>query len=326
MNRLPTEQGSEERRYAATPERFTDARQEQIFLHPVRSTDGGTPPRPGIYSWDSEAPPRPEIYSWKSEAPPKHGRQSWTSAALFVLFLLAMTSAYADDPPKKEAPKPEIKSVFPRGVRAGRTTLLTLYGENLNPKEVSVSKTKTQVKLIGSKATDEKLKARGSREIDLSVTIPADAPPENIELNFIQTDGTKFTGSLCIVDDVEIEVEIKKPADTVAKAFALPGVSVAITGELIGDKADYVQFQAKQGETWNISVLAGRGGSDMDAILRIRDARKRPVALSIGPTRKDRRLAFKPTSDGTFYIELTEADAKGGPKFLYRLTVNKKKE
>ncbi len=59
---------SEELRYAASPERPSDARPTQIFLRPVRSTGGGTPPRPGIYSWDSKAAPRPELILWTKSA------------------------------------------------------------------------------------------------------------------------------------------------------------------------------------------------------------------------------------------------------------------
>ncbi len=56
-------------------------RERRRRMHRVRSTHGGTPPRPGIYSWDSKAPPRPGIYSWDSKAPPRPRIYSWDSKA-----------------------------------------------------------------------------------------------------------------------------------------------------------------------------------------------------------------------------------------------------
>src|ERR1041385_8405789 len=37
-----------------------------------------------------------------------------------------------------EGAKPEVKSVAPMGLRAGRTTQVVIYGENLTPKEITV--------------------------------------------------------------------------------------------------------------------------------------------------------------------------------------------
>jgi hypothetical protein len=43
--------------------------------------------------------------------------------------------------------------------------------------------------------------------------------------------------------------------------------------------------------------------------------------LSAGDKKKDRHLVFRAPSDGVYYIDITEAEAKGGAGFDYRLTV-----
>ncbi|HLK58092.1 MAG TPA: hypothetical protein VKU00_16100 [Chthonomonadaceae bacterium] len=209
------------------------------------------------------------------------------------------------------------------GLRAGRTTQVVIYGENLAPKEVTVKPPLT-VKLVEVKATDEKTKGKGSKQVSVEVTVPANCPRENFDLALVQPDGAKANASVAIVDDAAQEVMVKKPAATYAQAMPIPGASVAITGNLDGDTADVFRLDARAGEVWDISLLCGRGGSPLDPVLRVRDRHHFSLLLSAGDKKKDRHLVFKPEVDGPYYIEITEAEARGGGEYTYRLTVNRK--
>jgi len=121
-----------------------------------------------------------------------------------------------------------------------------------------------------------------------------------------------------------IEVPIKKPSFSYSNAMRLPGPSAAVTGQLDGDTADVVRLDAKAGETWEITLLSSRAGSLLDPILRIRDSHHTPLALSTGDKKKDRRITFRVPTDGAYFVEITEAEARGGAGYNYRLAVLRK--
>ena len=242
-----------------------------------------------------------------------------------LLCLLCLAGRHAQaEPPKAEAPRPEIKSVAPKAVQAGRTTTVLIYGENLTTKEITVAKLPLKAKLIEIKATDPKLKLPGSKLVTLEVTVGANCALESAELTLVQTDGTKVTAPLAVVENVVQEIVVKKPAETYKQAMPVPGPSVAITGQMNGNVPDLFRLDAKAGETWNLAVTCGRMGSMMDPVLRLRDSRHIPLALSAGDKKKDRRLVFHVPADGAYYIELTDGESKGGAGYDYRLTLIKK--
>lgn len=254
----------------------------------------------------------------------RHER-AWFVLPGLLLCLLSISGGRAKaDPPKPEAPKPEIKSVIPTAVQAGRTTTVLIYGENLTTKEITVAKLPVKAKLIELKATDPKQKLPGSKVVSLQVTVGADCPPESAELTLVQADGAKVTTPLAVVENVAQEVVVKKPAETFKQAMPVPGPSVAITGQMNGNVPDLFRLDAKAGETWEIFLASGRIGSQMDPILRLRDSRHIPLALSVGDKKKDRHLVFHVPADGAYYIELTEGESKGGSGYDYRLTILKK--
>jgi hypothetical protein len=259
----------------------------------------------------------------KKMAPQYAGPARMLSLLLLSLFCLPENRVQAD-PPKVEVLKPEIKSTAPKAVQAGRTTTLLIYGENLTTKEITVAKLPVKVKLLELKATDPKLKLPGSKLVSAEVTVGAECPPESVELTLVQADGTKVTTPLVVVQNVAQEVTVKKPVETFKQAMPVPGPSVAIVGQLNGNVPDLFRLDAKAGETWNIVVTAGRMGSLMDPILRLRDSRHIPLALSAGDKKKDRLLVFHVPADGAYYIELTEGESKGGAGYDYRLTLVKK--
>jgi hypothetical protein len=131
-----------------------------------------------------------------------------------------------------------------------------------------------------------------------------------------------------VVAPAQAELEVKRPNATFAQAMPLPveAASIAVAGALPGDTADLFRFEAKTDETWEIAVLAGRAGSPLDPIVRLRDARRVPLALAAGDEKKDRRLTFHAPADGTYFIELTDAENRGGPTYVYRLTLARKND
>ena len=220
--------------------------------------------------------------------------------------------------------KPEVKSTSVMGLRVGRTTMMTVYGENLAPKELAVNKPPVTARLLGSRPTDGKLKAKGSRQVTVEVTVPATCPLDTFDLTIVQVDGSKVTIPLPIVMDAAAELTVKKPAGTFETAMQVPGTSVAIVGVLDNDTPDVFRLEAKTGEVWEISLLTGRAGSILDSVLRVRDSKHLSYALSVGEKKKDRHITFRAPADGAYYVEITEAEAKGGAGYDYRLTIVRK--
>jgi hypothetical protein len=56
-------------------------------------------------------------------------------------------------------------------------------------------------------------------------------------------------------------------------------------------------------------------------VLRDRDSHHITRALTAGDKKKDRHIVFHVPADGDYYIDITEAEARGGGGFDYRLTV-----
>ena len=101
--------------------------------------------------------------------------------------------------------------------------------------------------------------------------------------------------------------------------------SIAITGNVEGDNPTTFRFEAKAGETWRFGVFAGRGGSALDPVLRVRDSRHFSLALAAGDPKKDLSLTFTAPTTGTYYLELMDEQSRGGGTFTYRLTARSKK-
>ena len=103
-----------------------------------------------------------------------------------------------------------------------------------------------------------------------------------------------------------------------------PGNEVAANGILSADGADLFRFEAKAGETVILTVIAGRAGSPLDPILRIRNSNHISLTMSAGFKERDRKIEFVPPHNGTYYVELGDAEGKSGNEFRYRLDFKRK--
>lgn len=247
--------------------------------------------------------------------------------AAFIFAALFTAPARADD---KDKPKPEVKGASLLALRAGQTATVFVYGDNLAPTAIT-AKPPLVVKMGEIKDTDaETAKARGGakKQVAVEVSAPADCPPDVYDLILVHEGDQKPTARIAIVAPAGTELEVKRPNATFAQAMPLPAeaASVAVTGALPGDTADLFRFEAHAGETWEIIVLAGRAGSPLDPIVRVRDARRIPLALAAGDEKKDRRLTFRAPTDGVYFLELTDAENRGGPTYVYRLTLARKND
>jgi hypothetical protein len=227
---------------------------------------------------------------------------------------------------QEEKPKPEIKGASLLGVLPGRSATVTLFGEKLAPKTVTFPKGPLTAKLAGEvQPTEGDDKKRGAQKVAVEVAVPADCPPDVYEMVLLHEGDVKAAAPLAVFAPAAAEAEVKRPCATFAEAMPVaPDPSLAITGALAGDTADRFRFAARRGEIWEITVLAGRAGSALDPILRLRDARHVSVALAAGNDKKDRRITFPAPADGVYYVELSDAEGRNGPHLMYRMILTRK--
>ena len=209
--------------------------------------------------------------------------------------------------------KPTLKELTVFGIVAGQTVKLTLTGENLAPSAVTV-KAPLQARLLDSKPTT----------VIIEVAAPADCPLESFELTLVHPKDSPLL-KICVLPAATQEITVKKPLNRFDQAMPLaPMPSLALQTTLDNDQSHLYLLSLRRGEKLEIVVTAARSPlSDLDPMLRLRDSRHRLLTMATGRLRQDRRLSFTAPSDGTYYLEVGDAQQRGGPKMLYRLVARR---
>lgn len=230
--------------------------------------------------------------------------------ALLILSLLPAMKLEAQT-------KPEFKGSTLRVVRPGKTETLRIFGENLAPDSVTV-KSPLKARIVSANATEKAEKSRGSRVVLLEVTVPEKATPESSEV-VLNQGKERISFPIMVIEPVEFK-EIKEPPLQALTAPLLTS-GVGVMGTVPPDRCAYYRFEAKAGETWEVRVRAGRLGSALDTIVRLRDSHRITLAMGAGDERKDRSLTFHAKLAGTYTLEIYDADMRGGAEYNYQLSL-----
>lgn len=191
------------------------------------------------------------------------------------------------------AEKPFVTSVFPLGVKQGKTADASIRGWNL---------------------TEEKLALKG----DLGIQRTA------LTQNGMASNAVAFA-----VDNWPERMEADKN-NTLAEAekIKLPRI---VNGriETPGDR-DQFRFEGKAGQTVVAEVWARRLNSPLDSLLYLTDPNgsvlewnddHANVRMGLETHHADSRLTARLPEDGTYYVQLRDAQSHGGGEYGYRLHV-----
>ena len=248
-----------------------------------------------------------------------------------AVLLAAATALPAQDkkpPEKKDAPR--VIVAIPLGTPAGKTTKVTLRGLKLDAAtEVRCKVTKATAKVVskGKAAVPNMQEAKtvGDTQVEVEVTLPADAPEGTAELTVTTAAGESAPHKLLVEKKIPVIVE-KEPNNGFKQAqpIALPQ---AVDGTISQNQdVDVFRFEGEAGQRVVIEVLAARYGSALDSYLSLHDADGRLLATSDdidGST--DSRIEATLPKDGAYFVSIIDAHDTGGPAHVYRLVVKEKK-
>jgi hypothetical protein len=192
---------------------------------------------------------------------------------------------------------PFITSLFPLGGRINVPTAAKLTGVNLPVTDVTLNTT------AGTDGVRETA-WRGKSGVTNRVSYAVDSLPESLET---------------------------EPNDThqTAQPLTLP---LIINGRITkaGD-VDYLRFDGQANEQIVAEVHARRLGTPLDSLLRLTDATGKVLAWNDDQEDKaagllthhaDSYLLAKLPADGTYYVQLSDAQRHGGEEYAYRLRLS----
>jgi hypothetical protein len=101
-------------------------------------------------------------------------------------------------------------------------------------------------------------------------------------------------------------------------------LGVTINGQIAGERdVDYFQFSVLQGETVTAEVVAARLGSPLETIIEFHDSGGRRQQAQEFRLGSDPVLVFKAPASGEYRLFVANLSFRGGPEFVYRITLNK---
>lgn len=220
----------------------------------------------------------------------------------------------------QQKPPPEIKYSTVRAMLAGTKATFTLCGERLDLVSAKCDKpAPLSLKIVAVKPSEGDYKRFGSQQATLEAEAAKDCKPDAYSVTLTAKNGGKTAATFTVLEPVESVVAVKRPISETSKAVALTGASWFVSDSFTGGNADYFRFEGKAREKWEIKVCAGRVGSSADVMLRIRDSRRVALAMAAGIQKRDRHLIFTVPRDGTYLLELSDIDLRGGKEFSYAL-------
>lgn len=185
---------------------------------------------------------------------------------------------------------PWVEFTYPLGVQRGTTARLTLLGQRLPGKPVSLE-------------------------------VPADATAR-IGRSVKIADRETNVFSLAVSDHKNVLEADANNTPQAAQVVSLPAV---LNGriETVGD-VDHWSFEGKKDQVYAFDLKAARLGTPLDATVAILDAAgKRVGGADDSNKQTDPSFSFKVPADGRYTIAVAEQlDGRGGETFLYRLEIS----
>jgi hypothetical protein len=98
----------------------------------------------------------------------------------------------------------------------------------------------------------------------------------------------------------------------------------SLTGRLLkAGTPDVLRVACKKGQSLSIRVDSRELGLMVNPVIRVLDPDGKQLARAEPPAiNKDATLAFTPTADGIYVIEVRDLHGRSGPRFVYRLRVS----
>ena len=207
------------------------------------------------------------------------------------------------------AAAPNVTRISPSAGIPGKTTVVTVLGDNLQgPVDLWTS---FPCEVAPVKSSD-------STAFELKVPKPTTAGIGAIRL--ITTNGLSSL-HLLLIDPLPT-VEAAKTNRSPATAQRL-SAQAAVDGVCEELRSDFYRITAKKGDRLSIEVVAQRLGSPLDPRLRLLDAQGRELAANDDATGlgADARIDFRCPKSGDYLIEVRDTRHAGGPRHHYRLRI-----
>ncbi len=222
------------------------------------------------------------------------------AAAAIAGLLLAAGACHA------QLPTARLDGVWPLGGQAGRECEITLAGADLDD-------------VCALHFSHPGVTAAHVEGLKFVVTIEGGAPSGVHEVRAAGRHGISAPAVFVVGTLPEIvEPANNRTADTAA-ALTLP---VTVNGVADGEASDFFKVALRRGEVLHIDCAAQRIDSPLNAVLSVRD----PAGIEIHTARRtldrDVLTEFTAATDGEHLIEVRDATWRGGPGFVYRLTIS----
>jgi hypothetical protein len=221
---------------------------------------------------------------------------------------------------------PLIKLASPLGVPHNANTKLTLRGLKLDDaKEIKCSDGKSTAKILSQgNATVPNMqdaKRVGDRQVEIELTVPADAPQGDLGLVIVTGKGESEPYQLYVGGEFPI-VEEKEPNDGFRQAQSIQ-TPVIIHGSIHADRnVDCFALEGQAGQKLTCEIFADRRGSGLDPLLTLYNERGVLVATHDDlKDSRDAKLEVTLPAGGKYFLVVQDAHDLGGPAHPYRLIV-----
>ncbi len=250
---------------------------------------------------------------------------TFPSRLLLVLALLVVVPAVHADPPTASF-------IFPAGGRRGTPVNVRVGGldlhrsctfEMLGP-GITATPRLERTKTIWFEGPllplpDSQQAEDYPKDMAGQVRIAADAPL-GIRYWRLATSQGATPAMRFVVGDLPEVVEQETDGDPVPVEVTLP---VTINGRIFPrEDVDVWTFAARKGQTVRCEVCAARLGSPLDSYLEVLDPQGRRIAENDDTYGADSSLRFTAPSDGRYQVRIRDANFRGGPAYVYRLTLS----